>query len=114
MERETKGIDMVRREYCDFSKQMQSYVLDILLKIENRDNIFEDLYDLMQEIKNMIDYYVGESTETLQDLLSKNRFIKKQFLPSQFIITKQLSKPPHEYADVNNHPHVLIAKRMIE
>lgn len=36
----------------------------------------------------MIDYYVGESTETLEDLLKKNHFIKKQFLPSQFIITK--------------------------
>jgi len=38
---------MVRREYCDFSKQIQSYVLDILLKIENRDKIFDELYDLM-------------------------------------------------------------------
>ena len=31
-----------------------------------------------------------------------------------FIITKQLSRAPHEYGDSKSLPHVLVAKRMIE
>lgn len=36
-EREIKGIDLVRREFCDFSKFIQSKVLDILLGVKELD-----------------------------------------------------------------------------
>lgn len=58
---EVKGIDIVRREFCDISKKMQSHVLDILLKTKNRDDIHGDLITLMQEIRSMFDALSGNS-----------------------------------------------------
>jgi DNA polymerase alpha subunit A len=50
-ERETKGIDIVRREYCEFSKMIMNIALDILLDMKDRENIFSNLLDLLKEIE---------------------------------------------------------------
>ncbi len=42
-QREIKGIDVVRREYCNLSKMVQNYVLDILLEADEKDTIFMNL-----------------------------------------------------------------------
>lgn len=39
LKRETKGIDVVRREFCDFAKEVLTKVLDTLLSVNDRDNI---------------------------------------------------------------------------
>ena len=40
---EIKGIDLVRREFCELSKLVQKKVLDILLKADEKDTIFSNL-----------------------------------------------------------------------
>ena len=56
-ERETKGIDVVRREFCDFSKLVQNLVLDLLLDKSERDEIFSKVLGLAKEIKYTLIQY---------------------------------------------------------
>ncbi|CAD8170214.1 unnamed protein product [Paramecium octaurelia] len=113
LKREVKGIDIVRREFCDISKKMQSHVLDILLETKNRDDIHGDLITLMQEIRSMFDALSGNSNADPKQLITQNRFIKYEIPTSDFIIVKQLNKAPHEYADTISAPHVQVALRMV-
>ncbi|CAD8188928.1 unnamed protein product [Paramecium pentaurelia] len=111
--REIKGIDLVRREYSDISKKIQSHVLDILLETKNRDEIHGDLITLMQEIRQIFDILSGKSNQDLKQLITQNKFIKYEIQTSDFIIVKQLNKAPHEYADSISAPHVQVALRMV-
>ena len=50
-EREVKGIDLVRREFCKFSKMVQSILLDILLTKSDKGDTFNNIYTLMEEVR---------------------------------------------------------------
>ena len=94
-EREQKGLDMVRRDWCVMSKTMGGSILDQLLNPEKAKE---------------------ESVMWLEDFL---RGIAKQMdtgaVPlSEFVITKSITKMPDEYPDARSQPHVLVAKRRID
>lgn len=51
---EVKGIDLVRREYCKFAKIVQEKCLTIILNSESRDQMFENIKTLMEEVVSVI------------------------------------------------------------
>jgi DNA polymerase alpha subunit A len=90
VKREVKGLDMVRRDWCDLSRRISEKVLDIVLSGELKDEISE-------KIKNCVDeFYKGI----------------EQCKLSEFIITKQLTKTVDKYKDAQNQPHVQVAIRL--
>ena len=115
-EMETKGIDIVRRGFCDFSKQMQQKALDILLSTQERDIIIKNLLELMGEIKEYFLYRTndGQDVQKEEEMLSNNTFIKNRVNLGDLTISVQLNKTIKEYGDVTRFPHVYIAKQMVE
>jgi DNA polymerase alpha subunit A len=93
--REEKGLDLVRRDWCVQSKDTGRYVLDQILSTEQEKEttickILSHLEDLAEKMRN------GE-------------------LPiEKYIITKGLSKHPKDYGDAKAQPHVHVAKMMIK
>eukprot|EP00743_Colponemidia_sp_Colp-15_P005940 GILK01006386.1.p1 GENE.GILK01006386.1~~GILK01006386.1.p1 ORF type:complete len:1470 (-),score=342.66 GILK01006386.1:187-3951(-) len=91
--KETKGLDLVRRDWCDLSKEIGNYVLDQILSGNPREEVLEAIHN-----------YLGKMA-----LAMKNN----QVLLKKYVITKQLTKAPEEYPDGKSQPHVQVAKAMI-
>ena len=92
--RETKGLDLVRRDWCTLSRQAGSAVLDFILSGKARDEVVSDICGYLSDIKDKID--------------------RNELGIEQYIITKQLTKAPQDYPDAKSQPHVAVAKAMIE
>lgn len=90
--REVKGIHVVRRDWCDLSKEAGNFVLDQLLTTTvSRDEVPERIYTY------------------LTDLTAQ---MKAGTVPiEKFGITKLLSKDPAQYGDVKSQPHAQAALR---
>lgn len=87
---EIKGLDMVRRDWCPLTKVLCDEVLKLVLSGQNRENLARAL------------------TEKFADYGSR---LQQGKIPlSQFIITKQLTKPTSEYKDGKRQPHVRVAE----
>lgn len=90
---ETKGLDLVRRDWCDLSHDVSSRVLDLILSDRERD-----------EVVNEIHTYLEVTVER----------IRQGEIPlEKYVINKQLTKRPQDYADAKSQPHVQVALRMI-
>jgi DNA polymerase alpha subunit A len=94
-DREEKGLDLVRRDWCVQSKDSGRYVLNQILCSEQEkevsvSKILTHLEELAQTMRN------GE--------LSLDKYV----------ITKGLSKHPNDYPDGKGLPHVHVAKMMIK
>ena len=92
--REEKGLDLVRRDWCIQSKDTGRYILDQILSSEDKEvvvtNILTHLDELAKKMRN------GE-------------------LPlEKYVITKGLSKHPNDYPDAKSQPHVHVAKAMLQ
>eukprot|EP01125_Pyxidicula_operculata_P001397 TRINITY_DN11290_c0_g1_i1.p1 TRINITY_DN11290_c0_g1~~TRINITY_DN11290_c0_g1_i1.p1 ORF type:complete len:1462 (-),score=412.66 TRINITY_DN11290_c0_g1_i1:67-4452(-) len=87
--KESKGLDLVRRDWCELSASMGSVVLDfILAEGKSRE-------DVVLEIHNF--------------LRTKSEEIRSGKIPlEQFIITKGISRAPEDYTD-KNLPHIQVA-----
>jgi len=92
--RETKGLDLVRRDWCTLSREAGSAVLDFILSGLPREEVVS---------------HIGEYLRGVHE-----RMVANELGIEQYIITKALTKAPHEYADAKNQPHVQVAKSMIE
>lgn len=90
--KEVKGLDMVRRDWCNLSKEVGNKVLDEILSGKDRERIIVELNDYFSEMNNNM------RTNGL-DII-------------KYIITKQLTKAPSEYSDFKSLPHVAIALRL--
>lgn len=90
--RETKGLDMVRRDWSELSHNVGYYILNQILERDSRESLVEACHEYLREI-----------AETLK--LGKIPLEK-------FIIHKGLTKDPKQYADGKHQPHVLVALRM--
>lgn len=93
-DREEKGLDLVRRDWCVQSKDTGRYVLDQILCTEQEkeltiSKILTHLEELAQTMRN------GDLPLT------------------KYIITKGLSKHPNDYPDGKSLPHVHVARQMI-
>lgn len=90
--RKTSGLDMVRRDWCPISKEVSGYVLDRLLGGRSREDAVENIHTYLREIGENIQSQSWEG----------------------FVITKSLTKMPHEYSDAKTQPHVQVAIKMIQ
>ena len=91
--RELKGLDMVRRDWCPLSKDIGHKVLDHILSGDPIDSVLDAVHtDLAQAAKD----------------------IRAGQIPlDKFIITKGLNKAPHEYPNSKGQPHVNVAQKMV-
>uniref|UniRef100_A0A8B9Q979 DNA polymerase n=1 Tax=Apteryx owenii TaxID=8824 RepID=A0A8B9Q979_APTOW len=86
---ELKGLDIVRRDWCDLAKETGNYVIGQILSDQPRDIIVENIQRRLIEI--------GENV------------INGQIPINQFEINKALTKDPQDYPDKKSLPHVHVA-----
>ena len=94
VERELKGVDLVRRDWSPLSKNAGLEILNIILSGKPKDEIISEIYEKLQKVSKDID----ENKIELKD----------------FAITKQLAKSIDDYNDTKALPHVQVAKRLRE
>ncbi|XP_076246805.1 DNA polymerase alpha catalytic subunit isoform X2 [Calliopsis andreniformis] len=88
---EHKGLDIVRRDWCQLACDVGKKILDQLLSDQSNENRLEQIFNMLQNVaKN-----VKENQVSLSSL----------------VITKQLSKNPNEYPDTKQ-AHVQVALRL--
>jgi len=93
-EREIKGLDVVRRDWCPLARGMGDEILTRVLSGEGKEEVVQWIHSfLTQKGKEMDDAAVP---------------IEK------YIITKGLTKDPKDYPDAKNQPHVQVALRMMQ
>ncbi|XP_053313313.1 DNA polymerase alpha catalytic subunit isoform X2 [Spea bombifrons] len=86
---ELKGLDIVRRDWCELAKLAGNYVISQILSDHPRDTIVENIQKKLTEI--------GEN-------------VMNGGVPiSQFEINKALTKDPQDYPDKKSLPHVHVA-----
>ncbi|XP_036602466.1 DNA polymerase alpha catalytic subunit isoform X2 [Trichosurus vulpecula] len=86
---ELKGLDIVRRDWCDLAKETGNFVIGQILSDQNRDTIVDNIQKRLIEI--------GEN-------------VTNGSVPiSQFEINKALTKDPQDYPDKKSLPHVHVA-----
>ncbi|KAI8147542.1 hypothetical protein BJV82DRAFT_654233 [Fennellomyces sp. T-0311] len=89
---ETKGLDLVRRDWCDLSHDVSSRVLSFILSEKDREEVVDEIHNYLQQV---------------------GKEIRENEVPlEKFVINKQLTKNPQEYADAKAQPHVQVAMRM--
>uniref|UniRef100_A0A2K6FDQ2 DNA polymerase n=1 Tax=Propithecus coquereli TaxID=379532 RepID=A0A2K6FDQ2_PROCO len=86
---ELKGLDIVRRDWCDLAKDTGNFVIGQILSDQNRDTIVENIQKRLMEI--------GENV------------LNGSVPVSQFEINKALTKDPQDYPDKKSLPHVHVA-----
>lgn len=93
-EKEAKGLDLVRRDWCILSREAGHKVLDFILSGQARDDIVSDIHSFIGQLAT--------------DIRAGSLALEK------FVITKGLNKAPHEYPDVNAQPHLRVALAMMK
>lgn len=88
-QREVKGLDLVRRDWCPLSKEIGFAVLGEILSGAPREDVVERIHAHLMK---------------LRDDIKANRVSL-----DKFVITKGLTKNPKEYTDAKNMPHVKVA-----
>jgi DNA polymerase alpha subunit A len=91
---EYKGLDLVRRDWCDISKQAGLHILDIILSDRTKEEIVNLIFDFLKILGQKMD--------------------RDEFPISDYEIIKQLTKNVDDYADAKALPHVKVAKRLKE
>ncbi|KAJ2768088.1 DNA-directed DNA polymerase alpha catalytic subunit pol1, partial [Coemansia nantahalensis] len=91
---ETKGLDLVRRDWCELSHDVSDYVLKQLFNDEASEAAIATVHEHLTR--------VGHAVRAGQVPLDK------------YAIHKGLTKPPEAYADKKSQPHVLVAMRLRE
>ncbi|XP_075815002.1 DNA polymerase alpha catalytic subunit isoform X2 [Microtus pennsylvanicus] len=86
---ELKGLDIVRRDWCDLAKDTGNFVIGQILSDQSRDTIVENIQKRLIEI--------GENV------------LNGSVPVSQFEIHKALTKDPQDYPDKKSLPHVHVA-----
>ncbi|KAJ1556377.1 DNA-directed DNA polymerase alpha catalytic subunit pol1 [Cladochytrium tenue] len=86
---ETKGLDIVRRDWCNLSHDVSEFVLKQIFSDNTQEDMLMQIHDFLTR--------VGDD-------------VKQGKVPiEQFVINKGLVKNPEDYADAKNHPHVQVA-----
>ncbi|XP_040279637.1 DNA polymerase alpha catalytic subunit isoform X2 [Bufo bufo] len=86
---ELKGLDIVRRDWCELAKMAGNYVISQILSDQPRDTIVENIQKKLMEI--------GENV------------INGSIPIGQYEINKALTKDPQDYPDKKSLPHVHVA-----
>ena len=88
---ETKGLDIVRRDWCPLCKDVGNFALRQILSGSPAEDVVIAIHEHLNDVKDQV--------------RSGNVPLNK------FVITKQLTKSPEEYPDAKNQPHVQVALR---
>ncbi|KDO21454.1 hypothetical protein SPRG_12498 [Saprolegnia parasitica CBS 223.65] len=88
-EKEVKGLDLVRRDWCVLSKGVGNDILDVILSGLSRDETVEKIHDYLRDLAERM----RAGNEPLE----------------QYVITKSLNKPPEQYPDKAKQYHVQVA-----
>ncbi|KAJ3026454.1 UNVERIFIED_CONTAM: DNA-directed DNA polymerase alpha catalytic subunit pol1 [Siphonaria sp. JEL0065] len=86
---EKKGLDVVRRDWCNLSHDASEFVLSAIFSDDGRDEMLSKIHDYLSKL--------GEDVKNGDVAVDK------------FVINKGLTKNPEEYSDVKNQPHVQVA-----
>uniref|UniRef100_A0A3Q4G8D8 DNA polymerase n=1 Tax=Neolamprologus brichardi TaxID=32507 RepID=A0A3Q4G8D8_NEOBR len=89
VKQELKGLDIVRRDWCDLAKECGNYVIGQILSDQSRDVIVENIQKHLVEL--------GEKVASGDIPLN------------QYEIHKALTKDPQDYPDKKSLPHVHVA-----
>uniref|UniRef100_A0A3Q2NVX2 DNA polymerase n=1 Tax=Fundulus heteroclitus TaxID=8078 RepID=A0A3Q2NVX2_FUNHE len=89
VKQELKGLDIVRRDWCDLAKECGNYVIGQILSDQSRDVIVDNIQ------KHLVE--VGEKVANGDVPLN------------QYEIHKALTKDPQDYPDKKSLPHVHVA-----
>lgn len=89
---EVKGLDLVRRDWCELSHLVSDHILKLILSDTSRDVVVSKIYEYLKS--------------------TAKRIYNHEFPLSDFIIRKQLTKNLEEYNNKRPHPHVHVAKEM--
>jgi len=93
-EKELKGLDLVRRDWCPLSKNIGKKVVDEILSGKSREEIVTAIHEEMRNLGNRVRN--GE-----EDM-------------AKFIVTKSLNKSPKDYPDAKGQPHLQVALAMLK
>ena len=94
VEIEMKGIDIVRRDWSQISKDVGNNILNCILSGNQKEEIISNIFEELKKISLLLD--------------------QKKIPLKDFIITKQLTKNIDDYNDLKALPHVRVAKRLKE
>ncbi|KAK1275209.1 DNA polymerase alpha catalytic subunit [Acorus gramineus] len=83
---ERKGLDMVRRDWSLLSKEIGDFCLSQILSGGTCEDVVESIHSSLMKVQ--------EEMRTGKVILEK------------YVITKSLTKPPQDYPDAKNQPHV--------
>jgi len=89
---ELKGLDIVRRDWCDLAKEAGKFVVSQILSGENKEDVLDKIHSKLTE--------VGE------DVVNAGKVPVEMFF-----INKSLTKNPEDYPDKKSLPHVNVAMR---
>lgn len=89
---EVKGLDMRRREYCQLSKDMSTYVLQKLLSDTDPEQALSEIYDYLEEMAAKMKNY--------------------EIPVDKYKINTRLSKDPNNYPNGKTMPPVQVALRL--
>ena len=93
-EREMKGLDLVRRDWCNISKAAGGYVVEQILSGKPREEIVLAIHNYLTDLSAKI--RAGE--------------VKLE----GFVITKGLNKNPKDYPDCKGQAHLQVALKMLK
>lgn len=92
-EKEMKGLDLVRRDWCPLSKDAGKFVVEEILSGRPREEIVDNIHSFIMELSRRV--RSGE-----EDL-------------SRFVVTKGLNKSPKDYPDCKGQAHLQVALKML-
>ncbi|KAI8319863.1 hypothetical protein GQ54DRAFT_22048 [Martensiomyces pterosporus] len=106
---ETKGLDLVRRDWCGLSHDVSDYVLKQLFADAPQPSPTE-------QQPGEEEHDEGAVIARIHEHMGKvgNAVRGKQVPVDKYTIHKGLTKPPENYPDKKSQPHVLVALRLRE
>ncbi|GAM27577.1 hypothetical protein SAMD00019534_107530 [Acytostelium subglobosum LB1] len=91
---QNKGLDIVRRDWCDLTKDIGNHILKLIMSPDDSDS---------KNLQVLIKEYLEDIAQKLRD----------GAVPvEKFVITKTLSTAPEDYNDADSQPHVQVALAM--
>ncbi|KAH9412256.1 DNA polymerase [Ordospora pajunii] len=117
---EYKGLDLVRRDFCNASKKICTKLIELLLLDFEQTEVVESVYGDERSMCVPVDGRVvqNDGNERIRELvygeLKKLAEELKSLSRDEYVIYNTLSKAPEEYGASVALPHVLLALRLKE
>jgi DNA polymerase alpha subunit A len=92
--KETKGLDLVRRDWCRLSKTLGQFVLDQILSGRSREAVVDAIHARMDQVAAAV-----RAAEVPVE---------------EFVVTKGMNKAIKDYPDAKSLPHLQVALAMLK